>query len=100
MAQMSKNILLREQCNYIFDSPESFEYGCTLLENNFCCTTIKDNFFDWEVNGIGKNIASLCIFGIMSIIILMACEFGVSDFFKKSTKGNNSLGSNKNKLVN
>lgn len=42
MVQVSKNILLKEQCANIFSSEESYELACVLSNiGQFCCTTGK-----------------------------------------------------------
>lgn len=43
MVQMAKHVVVKEQCDLLFDTPESLEFGCLLLEN-FCCTQGKLDF--------------------------------------------------------
>lgn len=46
---------------------------------------VKENPWDWEVNGIGKNIFALSMVGLISVVVLLICELRVWEYFKKSS---------------
>ncbi|CAG7819982.1 unnamed protein product, partial [Allacma fusca] len=50
---------------------------CGLKPESKCCTLFQDSYFSWHELGIGKQLTSLFIFGLICIFLLAMSESGV-----------------------